>query len=269
MHARVDHDTFGQEKEVSLLPSFDSVATELLSDERIKELPGEEQGRVIVDRFIGAVVRHGEVTGSQMTYSPLDVIRGIDKLSTVGEKGMREITSTDGLRTAVYELVTDERVGKEVGDFASRLGIDDTGRYILTSPAQIEGYLVSGGQENQVSDAVGGVHMEMDTWMPVLMEHTKNMATNPHLGWMSYDRARELTTSSAPLIQNTGRDWAKALRSAEKVGVDVDLLQRSAERIQARSVQTHHDMGATALFVATERRIQGYKQDLKRRSYGA
>lgn len=268
MQAQVDHDTYGHEKEASSLPSFDSVANELLADERIKELPVEQQGRVIADRFIGAVVRHGEVTGSQTTYSPLDIIRGIDKLSLVGEKGMREITSTDGLRDAVYALAGDERVGREVGDLASRLSFDDKGQYVLTSPAQIEGYLVSGGSENIVTGPVGGVHMQMDGWMPVILEHTKHMANNPYLGWMSYDRARELTTSSAPLIQNTGRDWERALRSAEKVGVDVDLLQRSAEKVQART-RASHDMGATALFVATEGRIRSYKKNLELRSYGA
>ena len=267
MHAQVDHDTFGHEKETSQLPSFDSVASELLTNEQIRALPEIEQGRVIVDRFIGAVVRHGEVTGSQATYSPLDIIRGIDKLSLIGEKGMREITSTDGLRNAVYALAGDERVGREVGDLASRLSFDEKGRYVLTSPAQIEGYLISGGSENIVNEPAGGVHMQMDGWMPVILEHTKHMAANPYLGWMSYDRARELTTSSAPLLRNTGRDWEKALRSAEKVGVDVDLLQRSAEKVQAR-IRASHDMGATALFVATEGRIRSYKKNLDLRSYG-
>lgn len=261
----VERDDYSQEKESAKLPTFDTIATGLLEDEKIKELPEIEQGRVIVDRFIGALVRHGDVEGSQTIYSPMDVLHGIDNMSKLGEKGLREITSTDGLRKAVYELAGDIRVGREFGQFTSRLGVDDKDQYVLTSTAQVEGYLLSGGDKNRVKNPVGGVHMEGDSWVPVIMEQTEQMVENPYAEWMSYGRARELMASDAPLIKNTGRDWEKALHSAEKVGVDIDVLRRSAEKIQRRS-KAQQDMGSTALAVATGSRIRNYRSELDRRS---
>jgi len=261
----IDRDAYGQEKESVKLPTFDTIASGLLDDEKIKELPEIEQGRVIVDRFIGSLVRHGDVEGSQTIYTPMEVLYGMDNISKLGEKGLREITSTDGLRKAVYGLASDPRVGREFGQFTSRLSVDDKDRYILTSTAQIEGYLLSGGDKNRVKDPVGGVHMEGDSWIPVIMEQTQQMAENPHAEWMSYGHARELMTSDAPLIKNTGRDWEKALHSAERVGVDIDVLRRSAEKIQKRS-KARQDMGSTALAVATGSRIRNYRSDLDRRS---
>lgn len=258
---------YGQEIEKAQLPTFDTIASGLLEDEKIKELPEIEQGRVIIDRFIGAIVRHGDVEGSQTTYTPSEVLLGMDGLSKYGAKGLREITGTDGLRKAVADLADDERVGREFGQIQSRLGVDEQGQYVLTSTAQMEGYLLGGGKKNIVRDPVGGVHMEGDSWVPVIMEHAQNMAENPYNEWMSYGKARELMTSDAPLIKNTGRDWEKAMHSAERVGVDLNLLKRSAEKIQQR-VRTGREMGGTALFLATGGRIRDYKTRLDVRSFG-
>lgn len=258
-----ENDTFSKEKEASQLPSFDVVAQSLLADEQIRRLPQEEQGRVIADRFIGALVRHGEVKGSQTTYAPHEILHLMDNILTPDD--IRTITGTDGLRKAVNALALDERVGREFGTLMNRLGRDDKNAYTLASTAQLEGYLVAGGRENYVKNPVGGVHTSFDDWVPIMLEHTQRMAENPHMDWMSMGQARELMNSDLPLMKNTGRDWQKAILSAERVDIDVDLVRRSAERIQ-QTAKTGRDLGARALFLATGSRITAYRSDLDRRS---
>ena len=244
---------------------FEAYAKQLTNDESLRELPSVQRAAVIADRFIGSVVRHGEVQGSQVSYSPGDVIKGMDLVSKTGAYGLKEITNTDGLRKAVLELSTDSDVALLFGQMSNRLSEDADGKYTLTSPAQIEGYLLSGGAQNKITNPVGGVDMEGDTWIPVIIDHAQRMAENPGLTWTTTNEARELIGSSGPLLQNTGRDWLKANSSAIKAGVDVDLLRRSAEKVQRRTKDSH-DMGHTALYLATSGRVGDYKKDLDRRS---
>ena len=254
----------GQEKEPNS-KNFDAIANELLMDKTLQELPGDQRGVVIVDRFIGSIVRHGEVKGSSASYSAADVLEGMDYISQAGLNGLREITNTDGLRNAVRDLSNDGDVARMFGQMSQRLSQDAEGEYTLTSPAQIEGYLLAGGQKNVIRDAVGGVDMQGDSWIPVLVEHTQRMAESPDINWKTKSDAYGLIGSSGPLLKNTGRDWLMANSSAQKAGVDVDLLQRSAERVQRRA-KTENSMGHSALFLATGGRIENYKKDLDRRS---
>jgi hypothetical protein len=253
-----------QEKE-SKLNGFDSIAKDLINDPELQELPGVQRGTTIVDRFIGSIVRHGELQGSKTSYSPADILAGIDNVSSLGEYGLKEITNKENLRVAVANLSMDPDVAKLFGQMSGRLSQDEAGAYTLTSTAQIEGYLLAGGEKNYTKNPVGGVDMHGDSWIPVLMEHTQRMADDPYNHWISADHARELVGSSAPLIKNSGNDWQQANSSARKAGVDLDLLRRSAEKVQDR-VQSGHDLGSTALFLATGGRIKSYKQDLNRRS---
>lgn len=247
------------------LPRFDSEAKKLLSDESIAQLPVEQQGQVILDRFIGTLLRHGAVAGSQKEYTPAEILSKMDEMSRRSDDALREITNTDGLRRAVFDLASDARLGGHFGHISERLATDAEGRPALTSMTQIEGYLLAGGTTNQIRDGVGGVHMHGDSWVPVILEHTQRMAQDAYVPWMTLGKARELMTSSAPLIQNTGRDWEMATHSAEKVGVDMDLLRRSAEKIQSH-VRASRDMAATALSVLSEDKVARYKNDLDRRS---
>jgi len=251
------------EKEINALPTFESFATSLLSDPEIAKLPEDEQGDVIIDRFAGAVVRRGEIQGSVDTYTPRNILDDIDRVSTGGVDALRQITNTDGLRKAVFALSQDKRVGALFGRFSNRVHSEKDGSLTLTSPAQLEGYFTAGGRQNYVSEPVGGVHMHGDSWIPVVMEHTQRMAENEHLGWMTSAQARDLMKSSSPLLKNTGRDWNMARASAEKVGIDMNLVGRSAEKIQSRA-NARDEMGSTALFMSTD--IQRYRDDLDRRS---
>ena len=244
---------------------FDAIAHELIQDKTLLELPGGQRGAVIVDRFIGSVVRHGDVQGSGELYSPAAVLDGMDAIKNYSVNGFRKITGTDGLRSAVRELSLDSDVMNVFGDISKRLSQDEEGKYTLTSPAQIEGYLLAGGEENQIRNGVGGVDMPGDDWVPVIVEHTQRMAEDPNVHWTTSSEARDLINSSGPLLKNTGRDWLMANSSARKAGVDVDLLRRSAETVQRRAKDSQ-DMGQAALFLATGGRVSNYKKDLDRRS---
>lgn len=240
-------------------PRLDFLAKELLRDEAISQLPPEEQGRVIADRFIGALVRQGNIEGSKITYSPADILASMDKIRTLDD--VMEITRTAGLREAVLQLGNDERVAKLYGSLSPRLKsqFDDEGneKFTLTSVAQVEGYLQAGGDKNSMDSAVPGVHMSGDSWMPVVLSEIKHMSEDPTRKWSTTTEAGDLMTSDIASIRQTARTWEKAINSAQAVGVDTELLKRSAEKIQQRT-RAGADLGATALFIETGYRIDDY-----------
>jgi len=251
-------------------PRLDTVVDGLLKDQEIAKLPIEEQGRVITDRFIGALVRQGDIEGTGTTYNAADVLFLMDEeVDKKGVDGLKAITSKDGLRGAVKSLAMDERVGKLFGEMGKLLETVDTpdGRetFTLTSAAQIEGYLLAGGTANHVKNPGIGIHMSGDTWIPVILEQVQRMSQNPNLNWQTTSNARDMTTSSSPLIRNSGLDWGMAVRSAESTGVDMKIVERSAEKLQDR-MKAKHDLGARAIFVATSGRIGSYSTSLKSRS---
>lgn len=247
--------------------SFDAIAAELLKDESLKSLEGVQRGQVIIDRFIGSLVRHGDVVGSNETVTPAIILGDIDRMGKGNnpEEVLKGITNTNKLRRAVLDLSLDPDVGPLVGKFSERLKTEDNDKYTLTSPAQIEGYLLAAGSKNSVQDPRGGIEMHGDTWIPVILEQTKRMAADSHITWMTSSQQRGLIDSGLPLLRNAGNDWRMATTSAEKVGVDLDLIRRSAEKVQQR-VKDNHELGHTGLFLATDGKIEGYKQDLSRRS---
>ncbi|MES2630927.1 MAG: hypothetical protein V4611_03140 [Patescibacteria group bacterium] len=253
----------------SEIPSFDKIAADLLNDASIGKLPIEDQGRVIADRFVGALVRRGPIETASDTFNAADILHLMDNVGKL-DGATKTITRTDGLRAGVLALSADERVGQLFGRLSSTLetsgASDGEEQFTLTSAAQIEGYLLAGGDKNNITDGVGGVHMSGSQWIGVVTEHTERMSKNPHLSWLTSTKARELVTSSAPLIYHSGRDWQMASASAERAGIDMNLLKRSAEKLQEQTVKTDHDLGNTALFLATGGKIASYKQDLNRRS---
>lgn len=250
------------EREKRPLPSFDTYVKSLLSDESIKNLEPHVQGDIIADRFVGALVRHGEVKGSQKAYSPQEILELMDHIKD--DSGLRTITKTDGLRDAINMLSTDERVGRAFGTLSDRLGHDERGRLVLSSVAQIEGYIQSGGSANRIESPVMNVHTHGDDWAPIVLEHVANMTNDTYVPWMTLDKARENMGSDLPLIKESARDWQKAAYSAQEVGVDLDLIGRSAEHIQQKK-KLGHDMGHRALLLAMGSRVDDYRKDLSRR----
>ncbi|HMM62429.1 MAG TPA: hypothetical protein PKC86_02620 [Candidatus Saccharibacteria bacterium] len=117
-------DSGPQSKEVYPLPKeqlaiFDGLATELLSADNkfITELPASEQGVAILKEFTKSLVAIGDVSGSQETYTPEDIIDLIDSISK--PEDLQRIPRKDGIRKAVHDLLGDDRV--------SRLMMESTG----------------------------------------------------------------------------------------------------------------------------------------------
>lgn len=261
------------DKQGNKLPSVGEYVSGLLSSAEIQKLPEDEQGKVIVDRFIGAVVRHGEVTGNVNTYAPDLTLGLIADFANGRHPNLRGVTSQDGLREAAILLNSDGRTGGLLGRLEEQFVRSEdpkTGKIeiTLTSPAQIEGYIQGGGEKNHLSayDAVPGVNMQGDEWAPILLEQVQRMSQDQYLSWNTLANARDMTTSSSPYIRNSGRDWQSAVATAEKVGVDVQLLRRSAEKIQRRNFLDKEDLGARAAFLATGGQISRYQDRLRSRS---
>lgn len=246
---------------------LDTVAQKLIEDETLLELAPADRGVVIVDRFIGSLVRHGRVQGSNQSYAPKRVLEKMDNLSRLGVDGLREITRTDGLKDAARDLALDQDAAKLFGSLSERLAANEEGGLVLTSVAQIEGYLLAGGSDNNyITKPIPGVDMPGVNWIPVVAEYVQKMSDND-LSWITDHEARELTTSSSDLIHNTGRDWAMAKSSALKAGVDMDLIARSAEYIKQERKSSDRAIGSTALFLATGSAVDAYQQSLHYRSH--
>lgn len=242
-------------------PSYDQVVEKLLNSADIDGLPVEEQGHVIVDRFIGTLVRQGGVEGSQTSYSPADILHLMDEVSSDPD-ALQTITRTDGLRSAVKLLASDERTGTLFGHFGQQLesSIDHNGNEVptLTSVAQIEGYLIAGGKENRVTNPTGGVHMEGDSWMPVIMSEVERVQKNEYLKTLpARHELYDLMSSEAPLIKLSARDLNMAYSSAEKVGVDMDLLRRSTEMVKHRA-KVGREIASSAIVLAMRGRVDAY-----------
>lgn len=260
------------ERKTTEAPRLDEYVKSLLTDRHIAELPIQDQGRVIVDQFIGGLLRQGELTSSQnQSFNAADILYLMDNLN--GDEDLKKFTSSAGLRKAVEELSTDPRSATVFGSLGSRLESTlvstqegEKELFTLTSLAQIEGYLKAGGAKNRKLNPTGGVHMEGDSWIPVLVDGISRMSQDETRTWMTRSDAYGFIESSAPLIKNTGRDWVKATTTAESVGVDMALVQRSAEKVQARMSSGRHlaEMAFSKLMIG---RVENYNVDLRRRSY--
>jgi hypothetical protein len=248
---------------------LDVFVKSLLADQHIGELPITEQGRVIVDRFIGGLVRQGEVTSSRdQTFSPAEILGLMDGLN--GEESLKDFSRSGGLREAVRLLSEDPRSATVIGLLSTRLesefGKDGTTeQFTLTSLAQIEGYLQAGGAKNRLASPRGGIEMDGDSWIPVLVDGIARMSKDESRTWMTRTDAYGFIESSAPLLKNTGRDWLKATSTADTVGVDMELVRRSAEKVQGRMTSSRH-LAEMAFSTTMTGRIDQYNADLSRRS---
>ena len=73
-----------------------------------------------------------------------------------------------------------------------------------------------------------------------------------------------MSRSDIDYVRKSGNDWAMAARSAEKAGVDMNLLTRTAERAKLRTT-AGGDLGHAAAMLATKGRIESYKATVSRR----
>lgn len=205
----------------------------LLSDERLHQFSPEEQGKAIVDRFVGELVARNGVTSSRGEQrGPYQILEDMDYAATrtsqnkgSWEENINLFTRTDGLRTAVQLLSADERTGGLFGDMRQRLAVKDN-QIAFTSITQVAGYLDSKSQ--QANGRVGSF------WQSELLEAVNGHAFS-HPGTPSRWQSNDLLSSDVALVRDEQKAFEQAAQGAKIADVDHELLARSAEEIKRRA----------------------------------
>ena len=251
-------------------PPLNEVVAKLLQDPEVGKLPPEAQGKVIADRFIGALVRHGDIASKNTeigAMTPAHILSLVDKIGTQDKDGYitttMALTRTDGLRAGVDLLTQDERVGSIFGKFSSLLGVETTAEgkdiYTLTSEAQLDGYVDAGGPKNNKYNA--GQYEDPTEWIGPFMADTHDVI-NGHGEWRSdATLASDIRDKGAvtPDYFKTARELYEARMQAHHAGIDLGVVRRSAEYMRARDDYTKHEAGERVLFLATGGKLNRYK----------
>lgn len=256
------------DKQGNKFPSVGEYVGTLLSDETIKNLPENEQGKVIIDRFIGSLVRHGEVQGAVDSYTPDFTLKLISDYMNGKAPNLRAVTSTEGLRAAAISLSSDERTGGLLGHVSELLKTEvnpNTGKeeYTLLTEAQLDGYIDSGGGKNNKYNA--GQYEDPTEWIGPFMADVHDVA-NGHGVWRADSTlANDIRDQGAvtPEYYKRAKELYEARMQAYYAGVDLGVVRRSVEYMHARDEDTKKEAGERALFLATGGKLDRYKQNHK------
>lgn len=209
-----------------------------------------EQALAIMDRFVGALVRRGDIVDSHgQVHNAETTLKSMSQLRAMED--VHNITRTGGLRGAVIQLAEDTRT---VQLFSSAYGgaimKDESGSMLLRNEDQLQGYL-HGGANNRVSNPVGGVNLPGSQWVGVLEERIE-MVLERNGQWI-FNPRKGIIESDNDYLRQEGNKWRMAVASAEKVGVDPSLVGRSVEAIDAKHRAERKAMGNSALNQTVER----------------
>lgn len=250
-------------------PPLNEVVKDLLENSEIQGLPEEEQGKVIVDRFIGSLVRHGGIESSNAQVgemAPHEILAKIDQIGMASEDELhtvRELTRTDGLRGGVSLLAEDPRTAVLFGRMSQQLAIGRNSRgeafYALTSPAQIDGYIDAGGENN--IDTRAQQYTDPTEWIGVLASDIDNVASGFSEWKSDNELARDVQSSGAitPEAHKRAQDLYAARRKALSAGIDMNLMKDSAEYIRDRDETTKRELGARAVMLVTGQKMRRYR----------
>ena len=213
---------------------------ELLRCEMDESLSDHDQGVMIMDQFIGMVVRQGAITDSRGDQQTPEVTFKMINQYGKGQSDSRQInyfTSAKGLRYAVNALADDPRTGELFYDFEAQLvHKDQDGQLILGSMNQIEGYL----QANpQADSAINKQHPSyINNWQTILNEAIAKVVEKGRI-WQ-YDPYEGRIESDVDSIRQEGIKWSKTIFTARSAGIDTTLLGKSAERVRQRNISGQH-----------------------------
>ena len=232
-----EHPQFGAENQE--VPPLSRHIDTLLSSQEVAQLPEGEQGRAIMDQFVGILVRQGNVTTADgHTVTPKDILTTLDDLGTARlPSGLLSFTRQKGIRQAVEALSKDPRTGQLIGAIGRDiLRYDDNGNILLSTENQIEGYLQS-GEDTQLDPT--------DTfydgqWKEALRDKIRDVIDKGHV-W-GYDPNKGPIESDNDFLRKSGIAWMRTFYTAEGAGVDMRLLGKSAELI-ARRKKIGRDIG--------------------------
>lgn len=220
---------------------FGVLVQDTLSSAELASLPADQQGRVVVDRFIGATVRQGDIVSSNGTkLSPSHVLKMIDSASNNAaghEDWQRGVTRANGLRDAVATLASDRRTSQLLGQLSGRLrhvlGRDEqVSKPAMSSMAMLEGYLFATTKR------------PTPAYVGVLIDRAMQMTEDSRVEWLG--EQTDLDRSENQNIRKIGQEWNEATFQASQDGVDLGLLERSANLIRSEAA-TERMVGALSV----------------------
>lgn len=251
-------------------PPMNEIVNGLLTDTEIAKLPPEAQGKVIVDRFIGALVRHGDITSKNSeigAMTPDHILSLMDKVGTRDSDGYltstMDFTRTDGLRAGVDALSQDERTGRLFGNLSHLLITerDDKGQaqYTLTSEAQLDGYIEAGGDKNKSRSA--SPYEDPTKWIGPVMADVHNVISGRSEWRVTQGLLNDIKDRYAvtPEYFKRAGELYEARNQAFFAGVDLNVLRRSAEYMRHRDDSTKREVGERGLFLVTGGKLTAYK----------
>ncbi len=217
-------------------PGIDQYVSSLLRELNggdLSELPKVEQGRIIVDKFLGALMRQGDVTDtSGKTHKFEQTVFDMHRMSKGADESA--VTRNGGRRAAVLALLDNPLTAPFAEKAFGALARDeqDSGEILLANEEQIQGYLHADERKNFVTEARQGVELAGKGWVGIL-EDRINIVVNRNGQWI-YNPYRGIIESENDYLRQQGNEWRMAVTSAEKCGVDARLLGKSAEYIKTR-----------------------------------
>ena len=229
----------------------------LLNSSEILSLPENQQGAVILDRYIGSLVRHGGVESSNEAVGvkqPHEILEQISLIGIPGAEGyhtVRELTRQNGLRGGVELLAQDPRTADLLAGISQQLavGYDEQGGayYAFTTPAQIDGYLHAGGEKN--NDRNAAPYTDPTSWMKALSYDIDNVSRGTSEWRSNASIAQDVQSSGriTPEAHKRAQDLYSARMKARSADVDLTLMQRSAEYIRDKGVHTRAELAWRAL----------------------
>lgn len=198
----------------------------LLDSEEVAQMPADEQGKAIMDHFIGGLVADdGAVSSHGEHQKPQDVLKVMDKLpKALTPESQKEVlsyvTASNGLRPAIYALAGDVRTGSLLGSLSDRLHVSEDGKYTFKSIGQVGGYLDAKSREDS----------QPTRWKRQLLEAVSSYSESPRGALSAWNN--DLLESEVDSLRQSQLEFQEAVKSAHYDGVDTDLVGRSAELIK-------------------------------------
>lgn len=217
---------------------FDSLTDD---DNLIDGLPDERQGIVLTDRVIGAIIAKGRVEGSRVSYTPREILEGIDGLAAGDyDNKLGAITRKGGMRTLADKLAQDARTGPLVGQLLERSGLGIYEGSGFASLSMLEGYL-DGIEKTTTTNRVAVASYD---WRKAIVSGVELYARTPTMkkwdeGIGAYRPADDGGRGQAATL-------ARNLETARSIGVDFTLIQDTAEKLRKYYEQSR-DIGRAAL----------------------
>ncbi len=239
------------------------IARELLGSGEVMALPPDQQGKFILDRWLGALTKMSENSPfyrdkEDRPLTPAQTVariqRAINGKRTHAEvvTGIEATTRTAGLRSSLVDLLNDQRTGPlllNAGEFpADVVKQNSRGETVLGSIAAVEGYVLA---------AAPGY----TSWKAPIIEQVRHTAYSPaHYPTPVWDDWEVRGTDIPAVKHATAPVLAEADRLRQSGALDLDLVSRSMMDIHAQKLQDNQQQGIHRAMVEMQAPIIGIPQ---------